>query len=338
MCWSLGPPTGSSAPAWKTPSRPKSANSSRGTPAPTRKTGCATTGCCCWASGATGSTSRPSIPLFRMNDDASVRCYALLAEAEATRRRRRPAGAGPVAGAARRRRGLHRRRRTATQGREDQAPGRLAARAPGLRIRQAADRAPGRGLLKPEWVPTINSIYSQPARYLDGRVTAILPHTKELVTLALIRLADSDVQAAARELEPAALEDPAHAGGDQLGLGRDRQARRAPHVRRGAGLLRQRQPGLHAQRPPAVARACRPARPGLGAGAGRHRRPEREPAARPDLDLLARPRPAGAQGPGRRTAGPRPVPSPLPRRAASTSNWRWKNWASASPLRPRPSR
>jgi soluble lytic murein transglycosylase len=35
---------------------------SAATPAPTRKTGCATTGCCCWASAATGPALPPNIP------------------------------------------------------------------------------------------------------------------------------------------------------------------------------------------------------------------------------------------------------------------------------------
>jgi hypothetical protein len=49
-------------------------------PAPTRKTACATTGCCCWASGATGRRFAPNTPRYRMRDDREVRCYAVSAD------------------------------------------------------------------------------------------------------------------------------------------------------------------------------------------------------------------------------------------------------------------
>jgi soluble lytic murein transglycosylase len=46
-------------------------------PAATRKTACATTGCCCWASGATGPVCR-RVPGTTACDDREVRCYSLL--------------------------------------------------------------------------------------------------------------------------------------------------------------------------------------------------------------------------------------------------------------------
>jgi soluble lytic murein transglycosylase len=136
-----------------------------------------------------------------MNDDASVRCYALLAEAEA--------GEADIAQQV----------QDLWLAQREPEEGCAAAVAQQLQVEkikplvvwqrarlgfeydkpQIARQAVA--LLKPELVPTVNSIYSQPARYLDGRVTAILPHSKELVTLALIRLADSKVQAAAQELD-----------------------------------------------------------------------------------------------------------------------------------------
>jgi len=139
-------------------------------------------------------------PLYRMNDDASVRCYALLAEAEATE-----------ADIAQQVQELWLAQRDAEEGCTAAVEQQLKAekikpqvvwqRARlGFEYDKPQIARQAVALLKPEWVPTINSIYSQPARYLDGRVTAILPHSKELVTLALIRLADSNVPAAAAEL------------------------------------------------------------------------------------------------------------------------------------------
>ena len=52
------------------------------------------------------------------------------------------------------------------------------------------------GLLNPEWVATVNDIYKNPERYLDDKLTAIRPRTKEFVTLALVRLASTDAHAA----------------------------------------------------------------------------------------------------------------------------------------------
>ena len=144
---------------------------------------------------------RAEHPLYRMNDDASVRCYALLAEAEAT-----------GADVAQQVQELWLAQRDAEEGCTAAVAQQLKAekirpQVVWQRVRlgfeydkpQIARQAVA--LLKPEWVQTVNSIYSQPARYLDGRITAILPHSKELVTLALIRLADGKVDVAARELD-----------------------------------------------------------------------------------------------------------------------------------------
>jgi soluble lytic murein transglycosylase len=57
------------------------------------------------------------------------------------------------------------------------------------------------GLLNPDWVASLNPIYANPARYLDEKYVALRPRTKELVTLALVRLASNDFEAAARELD-----------------------------------------------------------------------------------------------------------------------------------------
>lgn len=55
-------------------------------------------------------------------------------------------------------------------------------------------------LLNPEWAATVNTIYANPARYLDEKLVALRPRTREVVTLALVRLASNDYQAAAEEM------------------------------------------------------------------------------------------------------------------------------------------
>jgi soluble lytic murein transglycosylase len=144
---------------------------------------------------------RTEYPLFRMNDDGSVRCYALMAEAES--------GDADIAQQVT---DLWLAQRDPEEGCTAAVEQQLQAEK--IRPQVVWQRArlgfeynkpqiarQAVALLKPELVPTLNSIYSQPARYLDGRVTAILPHTKELVALALIRLADSNLETAARELD-----------------------------------------------------------------------------------------------------------------------------------------
>jgi len=55
-------------------------------------------------------------------------------------------------------------------------------------------------LVAPGRAAEVAGILEHPARYLDEKVTAIRPHTRELVTLALIRLAMNDPPAAAEQL------------------------------------------------------------------------------------------------------------------------------------------
>jgi soluble lytic murein transglycosylase len=56
-------------------------------------------------------------------------------------------------------------------------------------------------MLDPDWVPMLEALAKDPAKYLDEKFTAIRPRTKEMVTLATIRLAASDPTAAALELQ-----------------------------------------------------------------------------------------------------------------------------------------
>ncbi len=56
------------------------------------------------------------------------------------------------------------------------------------------------GLLNPDWANGLNTLYANPKRYLDEKLTAFRPKTREWVTLAMIRLASSDPEAAAEEV------------------------------------------------------------------------------------------------------------------------------------------
>jgi soluble lytic murein transglycosylase len=57
------------------------------------------------------------------------------------------------------------------------------------------------GLLNDAWVKTVNTIYLNPAKYLNDKLTALRPQTRELVSLALIRLAYLEPAEAAQEVE-----------------------------------------------------------------------------------------------------------------------------------------
>jgi soluble lytic murein transglycosylase len=141
------------------------------------------------------------MPLYRMNDDREVQCYGLLIEHE---RQGRDVADGV------RERWLA--QRDADDGCAMAADvllkaGRLPAEAAWQRARWAMENnrprvaAQAVGLLDPDWVPIVNTLHANPARYLDEKVTAVRTRTKELVTLALIRLAVSDPDAAALHAE-----------------------------------------------------------------------------------------------------------------------------------------
>ena len=57
------------------------------------------------------------------------------------------------------------------------------------------------GLLDPSWVKGFDTVYQRPAKYLDDKLTAMRPKTRELVSLAMIRMADSDYQKAALQVD-----------------------------------------------------------------------------------------------------------------------------------------
>lgn len=56
------------------------------------------------------------------------------------------------------------------------------------------------GLINAEWAAASNTIQAQPVKYLDDKLTAIRHRTKELVTLALVRLAATDPAEATEQM------------------------------------------------------------------------------------------------------------------------------------------
>ena len=140
-------------------------------------------------------------PKFRMNDDRSLRCFALMADASAN-----------TVEAAAQVQDYWLAQKDAEEGCAGAADqllksGKLKPHAAWLRARLGMENDRPRvvtqalGLLNPDWAARANSIYAQPARYLDEKLTAILPRTKELVTLAMIRLAQEDPAQAALQME-----------------------------------------------------------------------------------------------------------------------------------------
>lgn len=143
-------------------------------------------------------------PRYRMGDERALRCYAALADTAAGR-------LAPEAAAERVAADWLAQREAddgcSTAARSLLEQGALKPATAWLRARLAIESgrtpvaAQAVGLLNPDWAPMVETIAANPARYLDEKVTAIRPRTKELVTLAIIRLAASDPAAAAAELD-----------------------------------------------------------------------------------------------------------------------------------------
>lgn len=139
---------------------------------------------------------------FRMNDDPEVRCYTALARVETGQVQ--PAEVAPEV------RDAWLAQRTAAPGCAAAAgrliqTGALAREVAWQRARlgmeagRLAIATQAVGLLDPDWVALVERAYQAPQRYLDDKVTAVRHRTKEIVTLALIRLATQDSSAAADE-------------------------------------------------------------------------------------------------------------------------------------------
>ena len=147
------------------------------------------------------ATFNAEYPRFRMNDDRTVRCYALLAEFNAS--------GADVAGQVQEF-WLAQREAVdgcATAAEQQLKAGKLKPHTAWLRARLGMENDRQRvvtqalGLLNPDWAAKASTIYTNPSRYLDEKLTALLPRTKELVTLALIRLALEDPALAAAQLD-----------------------------------------------------------------------------------------------------------------------------------------
>ena len=144
------------------------------------------------------------LPRFRMNDDRQVRCYGLLLDASEGKL------ASDVAAQRVRQEWLAQRDTDdgcQTAARALLESGHLTAQTVWHRARLAMETGRPKvasqalALLKPEWAAMLDDISAAPAKYLDEKITAIRPRTKELVTLAIIRLASNDPDGAAAELE-----------------------------------------------------------------------------------------------------------------------------------------
>jgi soluble lytic murein transglycosylase len=136
---------------------------------------------------------------YRMNDDREVQCYALLSDHLQRRT--------PVADSVRQ---LWLGQKEADSGcssaarallqKDELSPetawqrARLAMESGRLRVATQAV-----AMLDDDWVSTVEQIYANPERYLDEKLTALRPRTKELVTLALVRLAAKNFEDAAEE-------------------------------------------------------------------------------------------------------------------------------------------
>lgn len=137
------------------------------------------------------------LPHFRMHDDREVQCYAIVAQNRIGSRY-----------AAQELAELWLAQRTADDGCAHAAEVMLkAGQLPPEIVWQRARLAMERGqqaiatqavrLIHAERARQIPALFEQPERYLDKKVTAVRQQTKEMVTLALIRLATRDPAAAA---------------------------------------------------------------------------------------------------------------------------------------------
>jgi soluble lytic murein transglycosylase len=143
-------------------------------------------------------------PRLRMKDDREVRCYALLLQAQ-----RDPASVAAVAEEVRRNWLAQRADddgctlAAATLLSQDLGPHRLTTADAWRKARQSVEanrpRAAAAALeiVKPEALPLLGELNASPARFLTNKVTAISRTRRELIGLALIKLATSDADNAA---------------------------------------------------------------------------------------------------------------------------------------------
>jgi soluble lytic murein transglycosylase len=147
-------------------------------------------------------------PKYRMNDDREVRCYALLVQSM------RDGNAVPAASEEVRRLWLAQREAddgctlaAASLIGKAPGPGRLSNADAWRKARQSIEAnrlrpaAAALEMVKPEALPLLNELHASPARFLTSKVFAASNTRRELVGLALIKLATSDVEQAAAQLE-----------------------------------------------------------------------------------------------------------------------------------------
>jgi soluble lytic murein transglycosylase len=140
-------------------------------------------------------------PNFRMNDDRSVQCYALMTDFRSNQR-----------DVAQQVESLWLSQREAEEGCAAAAEQQLKAKklqpqTAWVRARLGMENGRQRvavqavGLLDANWANTVSAIYGNPEHYLEGKLLALRLRSKELVTLAMIRLAVKDPEAAALEVD-----------------------------------------------------------------------------------------------------------------------------------------
>jgi soluble lytic murein transglycosylase len=146
-------------------------------------------------------TFRAQLPLYRMGDDRSIQCYALWADYLS----RGADVAKPL-------QELWLAQREPDEACADAAQDlikarKMSAHVAWLRARLGMENdrlkvtTQAVATLDTKWVKTVAAIYQSPAKYLNDKLTALRPQTREFVSLALIRLAYLDPQDAALEVD-----------------------------------------------------------------------------------------------------------------------------------------
>ena len=144
---------------------------------------------------------RAQLPLYRMADDRSIQCYALWSDYLSS-----------GADVAKQLQALWLAQREPDEACADAAQELIKARnmpaqAAWLRARLGMENdrlkvtTQAVATLDTKWVKTVSAIYQSPAKYLNDKLTALRPQTREFVSLALIRLAYLEPQEAALEVD-----------------------------------------------------------------------------------------------------------------------------------------
>ena len=138
--------------------------------------------------------------LYRMNDDKSVRCYALLGE-------HLNSGVDNTAQVKETWLGLKEADDACASAAEQLLKDHTTPAAmvwQRARLGMENDRlrvvTQALGIVSPGLLPKLNAVYANPGKYLNDKLTAFQPKTRELVSLALIRLATLDPAEAAVEI------------------------------------------------------------------------------------------------------------------------------------------